>query len=119
VLVTIRRTSIVELLEQVSKIVDDYHTVLYPHSKFMQNFDNFIAILLLFTTTITPFEIAYLEMSIGPLFVLNRFVDCGFFLDVSPSCLFCMLLPLIDASLLCRFISSSKLPGSTGTMGFG
>jgi hypothetical protein len=99
------------MLGEVTKVVNAYSEVLYPHGKFMQNFDNFVAVLLLFTTTITPFEIAYLEMSIGPLFCINRLVDCGFFLDVSanPSS-FGILLPLLTPRSLVDLLPGQSCP---------
>jgi hypothetical protein len=72
-----------DLLESVTKAVDDYQGVLYPHSPLTLKFDNFVAVLLLFTSTVTPFEIAYLKMDINALFFINRFVDLGFCMDVS------------------------------------
>ena len=41
-----------------------------------------LQICLLFTATITPYEIALLEPSFDPLFIINRFVDSVFALDI-------------------------------------
>jgi len=52
-----------------------------PSSDFAKFWDFFTALLLLFTAIVTPFDVAFLEVSFGVLFVLNRLVHLGFFLD--------------------------------------
>jgi potassium voltage-gated channel Eag-related subfamily H protein 7 len=78
-----RRPSLVDLLGEVTRVIKDYEGVFYPHSKLATTFDNYLAVLLLFTATITPFEIAYLEQKINALFVLNRIIDIGFICDIA------------------------------------
>jgi hypothetical protein len=82
-LVFFRRASVVQLIEEIKQVVREYQGVYYPHSHLARTFDNVLAVLLLFTCCITPFEIAYLESGINPLFVINRIVDVGFLTDVS------------------------------------
>lgn len=47
-------------------------------SPFMKNWDLLMALLLLFTATVTPFEVAFLETKVDVLFVLNRLIDSLF-----------------------------------------
>ena len=49
-------------------------------SPWMKNWDLLMAILLLFTASVTPFEVAFLETEVNFLFFLNRLVDMLFFL---------------------------------------
>lgn len=53
-----------------------------PASPWMKNWDLLMAILLLFTASVTPFEVAFLETEVNFLFFLNRLVDMLFFLDM-------------------------------------
>ena len=49
-------------------------------SPWMKNWDLLMAMLLLFTASVTPFEVAFLETEVNFLFFLNRLVDLLFFL---------------------------------------
>jgi potassium voltage-gated channel Eag-related subfamily H protein 7 len=53
-----------------------------PSSKAMKRWDAVMLLLLLFTATVTPYEVAFLETKLNNLFVVNRLVDCGFLLDM-------------------------------------
>ncbi len=48
----------------------------------------FIILLLLFTATVTPFEVAFLETSLNGLFVVNRVVDVSFIIVKPPYCVY-------------------------------
>lgn len=54
-----------------------------PASPFMKRWDILMALLLLFTAVVTPFETAFLETSVNALFILNRLVDFLFFVDMA------------------------------------
>jgi hypothetical protein len=41
-----------------------------------------VGVALLFTATVTPFEVAFLEISFDSLFVLNRIFDAIFMFDI-------------------------------------
>ena len=76
-----RKDSVLILLEEMTATMKEYNRIRYPHSRFNRNFDACLAVLLLFTILISPFEIAFLDGSweLDPaLFVINRFVDLGF-----------------------------------------
>mmetsp|Transcript_9796 Transcript_9796/g.34132 ORF Transcript_9796/g.34132 Transcript_9796/m.34132 type:complete len:698 (+) Transcript_9796:423-2516(+) len=57
-----------------------------PRSTSMNRWDMYIAILLLYTALVTPFEVGFLQTEIeGPslvLYCINRLVDFSFFLDI-------------------------------------
>ena len=65
-----------------------------PDSKFVQSWDMVTLVALLFTATITPYEVAVLseqmwnEARVDPLFWINRLVDSIFLGDMGLS--FCM-----------------------------
>mmetsp|Transcript_9239 Transcript_9239/g.30508 ORF Transcript_9239/g.30508 Transcript_9239/m.30508 type:complete len:771 (+) Transcript_9239:118-2430(+) len=48
----------------------------------MQNWDVTMLLLLLFTSLVTPYEVAFLETRLNALFILNRCVDCAFLVDM-------------------------------------
>ena len=55
-----------------------------PEVPFFQFWDIFMIVLLLFTSIVTPFEVAFLNAeSVDTLFVINRLVDLGFFMDMT------------------------------------
>ena len=57
--------------------------ILDPSSKRMQQWDLLMMILLLFTATVTPFEIAFIPTDPDSLmFLINRFVDACFICDM-------------------------------------
>jgi hypothetical protein len=45
---------------------------------FFKRWDIIIVLSLLFTATVTPFEVAFLRTSLNTLFLVNRVVDCVF-----------------------------------------
>jgi len=54
-----------------------------PESQKMAYWDMFIMTLLVFTATVTPFEVGFLgDPEANLLFFLNRIVDCGFITDM-------------------------------------
>jgi potassium voltage-gated channel Eag-related subfamily H protein 7 len=57
--------------------------VLDPRTEKMKNWDVVIALLLVYTAYVTPYEVAFLSTErINPLFVFNRFVDLCFICDM-------------------------------------
>ena len=65
---------------------------LNPHSKHMQRWDLLTTTALLFTATVTPFEVGIMEpttlaqMATDPLAWINRIVDLIFFVDIAFQC---------------------------------
>lgn len=56
--------------------------VINPRNKFMKKWDIVMLLLLLYTAVVTPYEVAFLATEWNFLFVLNRFVDALFFMDL-------------------------------------
>jgi hypothetical protein len=58
--------------------------ILTPNGRFCQHWDVVMIAGILFTATITPFEVAFLkeDFSVDTLFVINRFVDLIFLFDI-------------------------------------
>ena len=67
--------------------------MLDPTHWFMRKWVNLITILLLFVAFVTPFEVAFLSTKPDLLFVINRFVDIGFIVDM----IFQFFLPYYDS----------------------
>ena len=53
-----------------------------PSTKFMQKWDFFMLALLLFTASVTPYEVAFLQPQFDFLFAINRLVDLAFVADM-------------------------------------
>jgi potassium voltage-gated channel Eag-related subfamily H protein 7 len=53
-----------------------------PRTDRMKIWDGVIILLLIFTTYVTPYEVAFLSTRFNTLFVINRFVDLIFLLDL-------------------------------------
>ena len=53
-----------------------------PRTKRSAQWDVLILVLLLYTTYVTPYEVAFLQSKLNVLFVINRFVDLVFILDL-------------------------------------
>ena len=57
--------------------------ILSPGSRFMRRWDTLTLLCLIIVAVLTPYELAFLEVSIGsPLFVLNRVIDGVFIIDI-------------------------------------
>jgi hypothetical protein len=56
--------------------------VINPNSKRMRKWDLVMMLLLFFCALVTPFEVAFMETSLNPLFMVNRFVDVCFVADI-------------------------------------
>ena len=56
--------------------------VIDPRGQFQSKWDLFMIALLIFTAIVTPWEVAFLEPAWNGLYVLNRFVDLGFTIDL-------------------------------------
>lgn len=89
-----------------------------PRSSNMRNWDILIVVALIYTSFITPYEVAF-SMDAGyadPLFVLNRIIDLTFLIDVSvkhaviESIPFRGRVPHGPASDLLRFVSPAAAP---------
>ena len=67
-------------LQQKAKEVQNPN-IIDPSGTFMKRWDLLMLILLMFTATVTPFEVAFLKPNLGDgLFIINRMVDFGFIL---------------------------------------
>ena len=55
-----------------------------PRSSVMRNWDSVVALLLMFTCIVTPFEVAFIRTSpfLSAFFIINRLVDILFTIDV-------------------------------------
>eukprot|EP00404_Azadinium_spinosum_P016017 CAMPEP_0180529830 /NCGR_PEP_ID=MMETSP1036_2-20121128/61592_1 /TAXON_ID=632150 /ORGANISM="Azadinium spinosum, Strain 3D9" /LENGTH=347 /DNA_ID=CAMNT_0022543585 /DNA_START=1 /DNA_END=1042 /DNA_ORIENTATION=+ len=59
------------------------HFLIDPHSKYMKVWDMVVTACLIFTSLVTPFEIAFMETTIGsPIYLVNRFIDVLFLKDM-------------------------------------
>jgi hypothetical protein len=56
--------------------------VFNPQSPWLQNWDYAMCLCLVFTATVTPFEVGFLETKLDPLFFFNRIIDCFFAVDI-------------------------------------
>ena len=77
-----RKSSMQREIQAMRKAVSEYNSVRYPYSHFNRTFDSFLAVLLLFTMLVSPFELAFLEFGYDALFAINRIVDLGFMMDI-------------------------------------
>lgn len=72
--------------EKRKKMVQQYMKknakTLHPNSKRMQKWDSIMGLALVYTALITPFEVAFLDTKLDFLFVINRFLDCVFGMDI-------------------------------------
>ena len=66
-----------------ARIPAEVKCIINPRSVFQSRWDLFIVLLLLFTAIVTPWEVAFLEPAWNWLYVLNRFVDAGFCMDLA------------------------------------
>ena len=55
---------------------------LFPQNKFRERWDVAMIVLLIFTATVTPFEVAFLDGDVNVLFAINRVVDMAFIIDL-------------------------------------
>jgi CRP-like cAMP-binding protein len=70
--------------------MEDHGNLIDPKSEAMKMWDIFCAVLLIYTAYMTPVEVAFMETEVKTsvglvLFVINRFVDISFFLDIIKS----------------------------------
>jgi potassium voltage-gated channel Eag-related subfamily H protein 7 len=65
-----------------ARIPADAKWIINPKSTFQSRWDVLMMVLLIYTAIVTPFETGFVETSMGFLFVLNRFVDFWFFIDL-------------------------------------
>lgn len=56
--------------------------VMHPMSPYTAKWDIFVLLLLMFTAIVTPYEIAFFDVELNGLFIVNRIVDLGFLLDM-------------------------------------
>eukprot|EP00899_Mesostigma_viride_P010185 jgi/Mesvir1/19168/Mv01189-RA.1 len=56
--------------------------VINPRSDFMRRWDVILLMLLIFTASVTPFEISFLVTKINAMYFINRFVDLLFLIDI-------------------------------------
>ena len=87
------RKSLQEQADKVrAQIRKTHRCTLDPHSRAIQRWDMVTTIALLFTATVTPFEVGIFEpntlaqMVTDPLAWINRIVDIVFFIDIVAQC---------------------------------
>eukprot|EP00949_MAST-11_sp_MAST-11-sp1_P002609 g2609.t1 len=56
--------------------------IIDPHTPIMRKWDMYMMILLLFTATVTPYEVAFLETQLDFMFWLNQVVNLSFIIDL-------------------------------------
>jgi len=82
----VRRISAAQLLEgieeQLEAIARSQRFLIMPDTPMMQRWDLVILTCLLFTATVTPYEVAFTETSINAMFLINRLVDLLFLCDM-------------------------------------
>jgi len=69
----------VEIMRGVCK---PFSQALLPFSKHVERWDMLIMSLLIFTSAVTPFEVAFLESQVGILFIINCAMDVCFITDM-------------------------------------
>lgn len=75
---------VVEPYNDRAHLESDYRYKKYliePNGRFRKNWDMLVVFALAFTATVTPFEVAFLESTLGVLFGINRVVDVTFLID--------------------------------------
>jgi hypothetical protein len=82
----VRRMSAREFLktayERISEIDAARKWLIMPGGWFSTRWDMVLIVALLFTTVITPYEVALLPVTVNGMFVLNRIVDLVFLVDI-------------------------------------
>uniref|UniRef100_A0A061SEQ6 Voltage-gated ion channel superfamily n=1 Tax=Tetraselmis sp. GSL018 TaxID=582737 RepID=A0A061SEQ6_9CHLO len=78
------RTIYEALAEHTEHMYSTPRGLLDPRKKGMQHWDLLIAVLLIFTAVVTPYEVAFLQMNspLDALFIINRIVDFSFIVDM-------------------------------------
>jgi hypothetical protein len=75
-----------EMKEQIRTRLDHLRKqnrwVLSPRSKFVKNWDLSMVILMIYISMEAPFAVAFLNVALGFRFVLNRFIDIFFLVDM-------------------------------------
>jgi CRP-like cAMP-binding protein len=71
-----------KLIAQTAASIGSKSRTMHPQGRFMQRWDMFMLCLMLFTATVTPYEIGFLSTKIDALFIVNRLTDIGFFTDM-------------------------------------
>jgi len=69
----------VEIMRQVCR---PFSSALMPTSKNIERWDVLVMMLLIFTSIVTPFEVAFLKSTVGPLFFVNCTIDLCFWIDM-------------------------------------
>jgi hypothetical protein len=78
-----RRTSLANVKHMLEGMAKDQTYLLSESSDIVRRMDVTMIILLLFTATVTPFEVCFVqENSFNVLFFINRLVDIGFVVDM-------------------------------------
>ena len=72
-----------QVAQRVASLSPERHFVLHPMSPYMQSWDLFLILFLIFMSFSTPFEVAFIEPSFsGYWFWFNRVIDVVFFKDL-------------------------------------
>jgi len=81
----VHRWSELDLCDQVSimrMVCQRKRHVILPDSRYMERWDSFMLLLLVYTCVVTPFEVTFLEPGLNVLFYVNRCVDAAFLKDM-------------------------------------
>jgi potassium voltage-gated channel Eag-related subfamily H protein 7 len=71
-----------ELGRKAQEVQDKMKHVIKPTGKWMRTWNAVIAIFLLFTAVVTPYEVSFLETKLDALFFFNQIVTIGFIIDI-------------------------------------
>ena len=96
-----------------ARIPTDAKCIINPKSGFQANWDIVMILCLLFTLVVTPFEVAYIEPQFDALYIINRFVDLLFLID-----LFCQFFTPYYDSQMGGFVVEHKLIAKNYLMGW-
>jgi potassium voltage-gated channel Eag-related subfamily H protein 7 len=71
-----------ELSVKAKAVQDKMKHVIRPSGRWMRTWNMVIALFLLFTAVITPYEVSFLETKLDILFFINQLVTIGFVVDI-------------------------------------
>ena len=79
----------------------------------MARWDVFILILMVFTATVTPYEVAFCESDFNVMYGINRFVDLGFIVDMVFNFFLGYINPKTNMCWVWRARPRRRSPGAT------
>jgi hypothetical protein len=77
-----QQLSVVDQVELIREGLTPKKLLINPNSLRMQKWGIVVLVALIYTALVTPFEVAYLQSQFNALFIVNRFVDVVFLIDM-------------------------------------